>query len=466
METGLFKIVVETIGEGLLVVDTGGMILAVNPAFEKMTAYSSSELVGKRCTILNCTGCKILGEGSDTPWCGLFVRGGIRDRRCEITAKDGHTIHIIKHATVLHDEKGSVTGAIEALTDISEMIRKEEEIHSLRSTLRQQAGVLGLVGTSQVMQNLSHLIENVALSSAPVSIHGESGVGKELVALAVHELGGKGEKTFIKVNCASLNEHLLESELFGHVKGAFTGANRDRVGRFEAASGGSIFLDEIGDLSPAIQVKLLRVLESQEIERVGDHRPIPVHVRVITATNKNLDDLVDRKLFREDLYYRIHVVPIYVPPLRERKEDIPLLAQTFIDRIAAQSGKHIVGLSSQALENMYGYDWPGNVRELRNAIEYAFVLCHEPLIGAQHLPPQLTACEGSSRTLFPTASLSHSHSSRASGLVQERERLNRALQEAGGSRSRAAEILGFSRVTLWKKMKKLGIQRKGIKSKT
>jgi two-component system response regulator HydG len=177
MNTGLYKLVVETIGEGLLVVDTKGVILAVNPAFETMTGYSSRELVGQECTVLNCTGCKIFGEGSDKQWCGLFERGAVRDRRCEITAKDGRTIHIIKHATVLHDQTGCV-GAVEALTDISEMVRKEEEIQSLRSALHQQAGVLGLVGASQAIQNLLRLIENVALSSAPVLIYGESGVGK------------------------------------------------------------------------------------------------------------------------------------------------------------------------------------------------------------------------------------------------------------------------------------------------
>lgn len=459
MESALFKTVVDTIGEGLLLVDTAGVILAVNPAFEAMTGYSNGELVGQRCTVLNCTGCKIFGEGADKQWCGLFASGRVRDRRCQMTTKDGRTIHIIKHATILNDQTGCV-GAVEALTDISETVRKEEEINSLRATLHQQAGVLGMVGTSQVMQNLFRLIENVALSNAPVSIYGESGVGKELVARAVHELGGKREQLFIKVNCASLNENLLESELFGHVKGAFTGANRDRVGRFEAASGGSIFLDEIGDLSPAIQVKLLRVLESQEIERVGDHRPIPVQVRVITATNKNLEELVAQKIFREDLYYRINVVPIRVPPLRERKEDIPLLTQTYIDRIASQSGKPIAGISSEALDQMLAYHWPGNVRELRNAIEYAFVLCHEPLIRTLHLPPQVTGREGSSPAASRGAQSTHSYRLPTDQLMQEREKLVKALREADGSRSGAAQILGVSRVTVWKKMKKFGIQLK------
>lgn len=458
MDNSLYRIVAETMREGLLVVDTAGLILAVNPAFEIMTGYSSSELVGKRCTVLNCTGCKIFGKAAEKQWCGLFTRGSIRDRRCNISAKGGRTLHVIKHATVLRDETGCVTGAVETLTDISEMVRKEEEIHALRSTLHQQAGVLGMVGTSRAIQDLLHLIENVALSSAPVLIYGESGVGKELVARAVHEFGGLADKSFIKVNCASLNENLLESELFGHVKGAFTGAGRDRVGRFEAASGGSIFLDEIGDVSPVIQVKLLRVLESKEIERVGDQHPIHVQVRVITATNKNLDELVAQKLFREDLFYRINVVPIHVPPLRARKEDIHLLAQTFIDRIASQSGKPIVGLSAKALENMMAYDWPGNVRELRNTIEYAFVLCHEPLIGPQHLPPRLTDPEEARRPHFPLAGSNSTNGAHGTLHNQERENLIQALKEAGGSRSGTADLLGVSRVTVWKKIKKFGIE--------
>ena len=459
MDSSLYGIVVETMREGLLVVDTEGMILAVNQAFETMTGYSSRELVRKNCRVLNCTGCKIFGKGMGKQWCGLFTKGSVRDRRCEITAKNGRTIHIIKHATVLHDENGAVTGAVEALTDISEIVRKEKEIHSLRSTLHRQADVLGIVGTSPAIRNLLRLVEDVALSNAPVLIYGESGVGKELIARAVHEFGGGADRSFIKVNCASLNENLLESELFGHVKGAFTGADRHRVGRFEAASGGSIFLDEIGDVSPAIQVKLLRVLESKEIERVGDHRPIRLQVRIITATNKNLDELVAQKLFREDLFYRINVVPIHVPPLRERKEDIPLLAQTFIGRIAAHSGKPIAGLSPEALEKMSAYDWPGNVRELRNTIEYAFVLCHEPFIGPQHLPPRLTDSRALGRTRFPAAGLNQTDSFRKDVLALERERLIQALKQADGSRSRAAQLLGVSRVTIWKKIKKFGIQR-------
>jgi two-component system response regulator HydG len=456
MDNSLYKIVVEIMGEGLLVVDTLGVILSVNQAFEKMTGYSSAELVGKDCRILNCTGCKISESGTGKAWCGLFEKGAIRDRRCVLQGKDGRSIHIIKHATVLRDESGSPTGAVEAMTDISEIVRKEEEIRSLRSSCEHPAGALGMVGTSRVMQNLFALINNVALSNAPVLIHGESGVGKEMVAHAIHEYGNRAKQSFIKVNCASLNENLLESELFGHVKGAFTGAERDRVGRFEAASGGSILLDEIGEASPAIQVKLLRVLESKVIERVGDHTPIPVDVRVIAATNRDLVERVEQKAFREDLFYRINVVPIRVPPLRERKEDIPLLAQTFIDRVRSQNGKPIFALSSQALEGMYAYDWPGNVRELRNAIEYAFVLCNDPFIGLESLPAH---CAGRSDSVTAPYSPSQSRPSNTGGGKRNEayETLIRALDEAGGSRSEAARILGVSRVTVWKRMKKFGL---------
>ena len=224
----------------------------------------------------------------------------------------------------------------------------------------------------------------MAQSEAPVLLYGESGVGKELVALALHDAGKRCDAPFIKVNCASLNENLLEASSSDMSRERSPEREKIASGASKLLREGSIFLDEIGDISPAIQVKLLRVLESREIERVGDHHPVPVDVRVISATNKNLEDFIIQGLFREDLYYRINVVPVHVPPLREHKEDIPLLAQTFIDKIARRSGKPITGLSRQALEIMLAYNWPGNVRELRNTIEYAFVLCNESLIGPHH----------------------------------------------------------------------------------
>jgi two-component system, NtrC family, response regulator HydG len=457
MDVNLLETLVETMQNGMLVVDTQGRILALNPAFLQMTGYTSAELVGKPCTVLNCTGCQIFRGKEGQKFCTLFEKEAVRNRRCEITGKDGRIIYVIKSATVLHDREGRVSSAVETLNDVSELVRQEEEIRALRLSLYQEGCSSGMVGSSGPIQNLLALIGNVARSDAPVFISGESGVGKELVARALHDLSVRARGSFIKVNCASLNENLLESELFGHVKGAFTGAARDRIGRFEAASGGSIFLDEIGDVSPAIQVKLLRVLEVKEVERVGDHNPIPVDVRVITATNKNLEDLVDQGSFRADLFYRINVVPIHVPPLRDRKDDIPLLAQNFIQKIAARSGKPIAGFTTEALDCLMAYHWPGNVRELRNAMEYAFVLCHDTLIRAEHLAPRVIMARAVCEPAQGGAAVRCGNAGIRGDSSSQKDALLRALATAGGNRTETARLLGISRVAVWKRMKKFGL---------
>ncbi|MDD2302519.1 MAG: sigma 54-interacting transcriptional regulator, partial [Eubacteriales bacterium] len=241
-----WKTVVDTLQDGLMVVDPGGKILAVNPAAEHITGYAAEELVGRSCRILNCTGCKIKGAGPGAEWCSLYSEGVVRNKKCMIIDKDGRTVHVIKSATVLHDEKGRVIGAVEHLTDVTESIRQQQEINTQRRTFQLDDGYHGIIGRSEIMQNLFELIENVAQTDTPVMILGPSGSGKELVARAVHMAGARRDKPYIKVNCAALNENLLESELFGHVKGAYTGADRNRTGRFEAAHGGTIFLDEIG----------------------------------------------------------------------------------------------------------------------------------------------------------------------------------------------------------------------------
>lgn len=442
-----WKTIVDTLQDGLMVVDPMGRIIAANPAAERVTGYRAEELIGKSCRILNCTGCKIIGKGAGTQWCGLFNRGAIKEKKCLITNKDRHSVHIIKSASVLRNEMGEIIGAVETLTDITEKIRQQQEISNLRKTFHLDEGYHGILGKSPVMLNLFETIENVAQSDTPVMILGESGSGKELVARAIHRASGRSDKPYVKVNCAALNENLLESELFGHVKGAYTGADRMRVGRFEAAHEGTIFLDEIGDIPPAIQIKLLRVLEDRKIERVGDNRPIPVDVRVITATHKRLETLIEQGLFREDLYFRINVFPLYCPPLSERREDIPLIAQSFIRRNATSSGKKIIGLTPEALETLTDYAWPGNVRELRNAIEYAFVLCQSGGIGIQHLPHKIVH-----GTFDPKATCVLDP-----GCVKDRESLINVLRQAGGNQSKAAKMLGVSRVTVWKRMKKFGI---------
>jgi transcriptional regulator with GAF, ATPase, and Fis domain len=300
------------------------------------------------------------------------------------------------------------------------------------------------------MGKVFDLISSAAQSEAPVIIYGESGTGKELVASVIHKLSPRHRGPFIKVNCAALSESLLESELFGHVKGAFTGADRNRVGRFEAANGGGIFLDEIGDLPLSTQVKLLRVLQEKEIEKVGDHHPISIDVRILAATNKDLHLLMEEGSFREELYYRIGVIPIYLPPVRQRREDIPLMVEAFINRVRLKTDKPIGVMSKEALDLLINYDWPGNVRELINVIEYAFVLCPGGEIMVHHLPEQLSL-KPLRRTGLPQAEWQLS----AAG---QRERIIEALAAAGGRRAEAARILGIGRTTLWKRMKKYGIQ--------
>jgi len=443
-----WKTIVDTMQDGLMVLDTNGNILAMNPAAERLTGYKSGELIGSNCRKLNCTGCKIFGRGSGTEWCSLFEKGTVKDKKCLITNKAQRGVHVIKNANVLHDESGNMIGSVETFTDVSEIVRQQQEIDSLRRSCHLDEGFHGIIGESPLMQQLFELIDNVAPSDTPVIISGQSGTGKELVARAIHEAGSRNTKPFIKVNCAALNENLLESELFGHEKGAYTGANRTRIGRFEAAHEGTIFLDEIGDIPLSTQVKLLRVLEEKEIERVGDHKPIRVDVRIISATNKELDELVAQKLFREDLLFRINVFPMVCPPLSRRTEDIPIMVQSFIEENAGKGAKKISGLTPEALEALLTYPWPGNVRELRNAIEYAFVLCPAGWIGLEHLPPKIAS---------PDKSLTTNHRPISASRQQEREKLIDTLRKVGGNQSEAARVLGVSRVTIWKRIKKYGI---------
>lgn len=444
-----WQTIVNTLQDGLIVVDPGGRILFLNPAAEKLTGYSAAELVGSSCRILNCTGCHIIGRGMAEKWCALYATGDVKAKRCLITNKDGRAVHVIKNGSVLRDESDRIIGAVETLTDMSEIVRQQQEIDSLRKSCQLSDGFHGLLGESLVMQRVYELIDNVAQAEAPVLIHGPSGTGKELVARAIHESGPRQDKPFIKVNCAALNENLLESELFGHVKGAYTGADRHRVGRFEAAHEGTIFLDEVGDIPPPLQVKLLRVLEEKEIERVGDHRPIGIDVRIVSATNRDLEALTARAIFREDLFFRISVFPLRCPALAERLEDIPLLVQHFIHQNALKSGKKIEGVTPAAMAALMKYTWPGNVRELRSAVEYAFVLCKDAAIGRAHLPPKISHPQSPPRPRAPRGSRPK---------TREREDLLHALRQAAGNQSEAARILGVSRVTVWKRIRKHGIK--------
>ncbi len=308
-----------------------------------------------------------------------------------------------------------------------------------------------MIGKSKEMQIVFDMVEKAAQSNAPVIIHGESGTGKELVANAIHHCGLRKDQAFIQLNCAALNETMLESELFGHTKGSFTGAYSNRVGRFEAANQGDFFMDEIGDMPLSLQTKLLRVLESGSFERVGDISPINVNVRIITATNKDLELLVESKEFRQDLYFRINVIPIYLPALRERAEDIPFLINSFIRLLNKSTGKTIKGVSHEVLDTMMNYSWPGNVRELKNTMEYAFVTCDHTTIQEQHLPRRLIVSQ-------PQAN------NDLAGPLDEKHQLIKALKTTNGNQTQAAKLLKINRVTVWNRMQKYGINLKTILS--
>jgi len=445
-----WKSVVNTIQDGVMIVSPEGIIVSVNRAFEDITGYGKDDIVGKPCSTLRCTSCEIARQKHDCHWCLMFKKGHLKKQRCSVTRKDGREVHILKNASVLKNKNGVVIGAVETMTDITDLLAKETQIESYRRELDAEDRFYGMIGVSASMQQVFELIANAARSDAPVIIYGESGTGKEMVARAIHEAGTRNREPYVKVNCAALNESLLESELFGHVKGAYTGAHRNREGRFEAANGGDIFLDEIGDLPLSTQVKLLRVLEEKIVERVGDSRPLAVDVRIISATNRNLQELITAGNFREDFYYRINVIPITIPPLRERIEDISLLARSFFNRILLKSDKKLDGISVAAMDRLLAYNWPGNARELKSAFEFAFVSCPGGMIGPDHLPPQIGDA--------PTCTNGGASPLETSLEDVKRARLVDALNRAGGNRSEAARLLGISRTSVWKQINKYGLQ--------
>jgi PAS domain S-box-containing protein len=446
-QSSYLRSVVDTMMDGLMVVNPKGTIVSLNRAMEILTGYSKKELIGKDCSILACDICFRSSQGKSIKYCMLFKREKFFRERCTLKRKDGTPLVVLKNATLLKDNDGQVIGGVETLTDLSEIIEKDKKIEHFRHIFTKKDSLAGIKGKSQSMQGVFELVRSAAKSDFPVIIYGESGTGKEKVASAIHRLGRRRKGPFVKVNCAALSESLLESELFGHVKGAFTGADRLRKGRFEVAHGGNMFLDEIGDIPLSTQVKLLRVLQEKEIERVGDQIPIKIDVRVISATHRDLRDLIEREKFRDDLFYRLNVIPIYLPPLRERKEDLPLLVETFINELRVKANKPIKGINPEAMEAIWAYSWPGNIRELINALEYAFVVCRGETIDISHLPDAVVSSER-------RAILRISCDEEAS----VKDQVIAALKQAHGEKNKAAKILGISRQALWKRIRKHGIE--------
>ena len=431
-EKQYFDAVLDSMSDGVLVCDSAMRVTKFNSAAEQITGWSRTDAIGAPCPdifhgYLCGHGCAVerTAAGND----------GVRDQEVMIQQRTGAQRLIVLTTSTVRAAGGGSLGVVAVFRDITELAR-------LRTELRGRAGFPNLVGRSPAMLTLYEQIEDVAMSEASVLLLGETGVGKELVAEAIHRASRRATGPLIKVNCSALSEGLLESELFGHVRGAFTGALRDKVGRFELANTGTIFLDEIGELSPSLQVKLLRVLQEKEIERVGEARVIPVDCRVIAATNRDLRARVDRGAFREDLFYRLSVIPIHVPPLRDRRADIPLLAEHFLTRIATQEGKPIEGFTPDAVDSLLEYRWPGNVRELENAMAFAVIKCRALRIGTEHLPPEIRSA--------PRAA-------RAGAGTLTRDAIEAALQKTGGNRLRAARALGVGRATFYRKVAELGI---------
>lgn len=444
------ELLLDTMAEGAMLIDQSGKIRLWNKAMVTITGYSPEEVIGRGTEWLRAPECigaeQINSLFSDQ---GQRKSGCISNCECQLIAKNGERIQIMVNARLLNDKNGQRLGILQTITDIRPLISLRKEIEAMATKISSEANFQGITGRSPQMQKVFRLVGLAAESEASVMILGESGTGKELVAGAIHQLSQRKNHALIRVNCGAIPETLLESELFGHEKGAFTGAIKKRTGRFEAADRGTIFLDEIGDISPAMQVKLLRVLQSGEFERVGGESTLRVNVRVVAATNKDLQKEVREGRFREDLYYRLRVFPILIPPLRERTEDIPLLIRHFVNKFSASTGRLINGLSHEAMQRMRSYSWPGNVRELENAVEYAFVVCQSALIEAEDLPVELT----SPKQLKAIGSNINSHEAKPTS----REELLELLKKTGWNKAEVGRIVGVSRTAIWKWMKKLDL---------
>ncbi|HLG22941.1 MAG TPA: sigma 54-interacting transcriptional regulator [Candidatus Manganitrophaceae bacterium] len=353
-------------------------------------------------------------------------------------------------------------GKVEVIGGLSakfmwQLIEERIKSKAMAEVLRARYSFESMIGKNEKMQEIYRLLPKIAKTNSTVLIEGESGTGKELIAHAIHQFSLREDKPFIRVNCAALAEGLLESELFGHVKGAFTGAITHKIGRFELADGGTLFLDEIGEINPPTQVKLLRVVQEGEFEKVGDARRVKVDVRIIAATNKDLKKAVEAREFRQDLYYRLRVVPIYLPPLRERKDDIPLLVEHFIRRFNKEMGKRVVRVAPEAMEILTQYDYPGNIRELENIIEHFMVFCSGDILQAEHLQKDIQP----SRQSIIGKVIENEEPLES----MERELILRVLNQTRWNYKRTAEKLKISRTTLWRKIKRYQLSQGPIVSK-
>jgi len=430
--------ILESISDGVFTVDLDWRITAFNRAAEEITGVSREEAIGRRCSdVFRSSMC---GDGCalrETLKTGRPVIG----KSGYIVDAGGGRIPISVSTAVLRDAGGRMAGGAETFRDLS-------EVEALRQELAGRFRIGDLVSRSPLMQRVFEVLPAIAASPSTVLILGETGTGKDLMARTIHALSSVREGPFVAVNCGALPDTLLESELFGYKSGAFTGAARDKPGRFSLAQGGTIFLDEIGEMSPALQVRLLRVLQERVYEPLGATRSETADARVVVATNKDLAEQMRKRAFREDLYYRVNVVRVELPPLRRRKEDVPLLVEQFIERFNRIQRRSVQGMEPEALSLLMAHDWPGNVRELENIIERSFVLCREGLIGIRHLPEELTA---HGRAASPDFEVKSAHD------LLDAQAIRFALERNDFSRLAAARDLGIHKTTLFRRMKRLGI---------
>jgi two-component system, NtrC family, response regulator HydG len=447
-------LIVDSIPDGLVVLDAGCRMCRWNRAMERLAGYSEEEMLGQLCSSLDFRSAESgepLEFERECMMSGVPDPARIQEVECTLKARDGELIPVRKYGRVLANEEGIAVGILLILTDLRPLRRLEDRISSMESVGEDVEPPGRLVGASPAMISVYRRIYLAARSDVTVLISGETGTGKELIADAIHEESTRRGGPLVKVNCSALSENLLESELFGHVKGAFTGAVRDSRGRIEMAEGGTLFLDEIGDVSPLIQLKLLRVLQERQYERVGEASARRANVRFIAATHRDLKQRVEHGLFREDFYYRIRVYPIEAPSLREHKSDIDLLCEAFIRGFNAKTGKRVRGMSAEARAALLDYCWPGNVRQLENAVEHAFVSCDGDRIALSDLPDDIRSARLRALECEPAAAIEVRGSARRPRLT--RERLLEALERSGWNRAEAARLLGVDRTTVWRRMK-------------